>query len=76
MLRENPQHRPNIYQVIAEVCSMRHRAIPIKDVRMKGCFSKFMLRHARSTPAEHNPKPDETSSYRLLSPRSLHRLLS
>ena len=32
MLRENPQQRPNIYQVVAEVCSMRHRAIPIKDV--------------------------------------------
>ncbi|KAF1832197.1 hypothetical protein BDW02DRAFT_600138 [Decorospora gaudefroyi] len=32
MLRENPQHRPNIYQVVAEVCSMRHRAIPIKDI--------------------------------------------
>ncbi|KAF1945724.1 hypothetical protein EJ02DRAFT_395391 [Clathrospora elynae] len=32
MLRENPQHRPNIYQVVAEVCSMRHRAVPIKDI--------------------------------------------
>ncbi|KAJ4361937.1 Ark- serine/threonine protein kinase [Neocucurbitaria cava] len=31
-LRENPQHRPNIYQVVAEVCSMRHRACPIKDI--------------------------------------------
>ncbi|KAH7392097.1 hypothetical protein DE146DRAFT_130508 [Phaeosphaeria sp. MPI-PUGE-AT-0046c] len=32
MLREKPQHRPNIYQVVAEVCSMRHRAVPIKDI--------------------------------------------
>lgn len=32
MLRENPQQRPNIYQVVAEVCAMRHRAIPIKDI--------------------------------------------
>ncbi|KAF1843002.1 Ark1/Prk1 family protein kinase Ppk30 [Cucurbitaria berberidis CBS 394.84] len=32
MLRESPQHRPNIYQVVAEVCSMRHRAVPIKDI--------------------------------------------
>ncbi|KAL6709407.1 Ark- serine/threonine protein kinase [Coniothyrium glycines] len=32
MLRENPTQRPNIYQVVAEVCSMRHRAIPIKDI--------------------------------------------
>ncbi|EAT80799.2 hypothetical protein SNOG_11755 [Parastagonospora nodorum SN15] len=32
MLRESPQHRPNIYQVVSEVCSMRHRAVPIKDL--------------------------------------------
>ncbi|KAF2476974.1 uncharacterized protein BDR25DRAFT_276598 [Lindgomyces ingoldianus] len=32
MLRENPQHRPNIYQVVVEVCSMRHRSVPIKDI--------------------------------------------
>ncbi|KAF2738728.1 kinase-like protein [Polyplosphaeria fusca] len=31
-LRENPQDRPNIYQVIVEVCSMRHRSVPIKDI--------------------------------------------
>jgi AP2-associated kinase len=33
MLQESPQRRPNIYQVVVEVCSMRHRAVPIKDVR-------------------------------------------
>jgi len=33
MLRESPQQRPNIYQVVAESCAMRHRACPIKDVR-------------------------------------------
>jgi hypothetical protein len=32
MLQESPQRRPNIYQVVVEVCSMRHRSIPIKDV--------------------------------------------
>ncbi|KAF2657067.1 hypothetical protein K491DRAFT_777501 [Lophiostoma macrostomum CBS 122681] len=32
MLRENPQLRPNIYQVVVEVCSMRHRNVPIKDI--------------------------------------------
>lgn len=32
MLRESPQQRPNIYQVVAETCDMRHRACPIKDV--------------------------------------------
>ncbi|KAJ4324609.1 Ark- serine/threonine protein kinase [Neodidymelliopsis sp. IMI 364377] len=32
MLRESPQQRPNIYQVVAETCAMRHRAVPIKDI--------------------------------------------
>ncbi|KAH7135703.1 hypothetical protein B0J11DRAFT_519029 [Dendryphion nanum] len=32
MLRENPRDRPNIYQVVKEVCSMRHRSVPIKDI--------------------------------------------
>ncbi|PSN68010.1 hypothetical protein BS50DRAFT_599989 [Corynespora cassiicola Philippines] len=32
MLRESPSHRPNIYQVVVEVCSMRHRNVPIKDI--------------------------------------------
>ena len=32
MLRENPQSRPNIYQVVREVCLMRGTDIPIKDV--------------------------------------------
>ncbi|KAF2860052.1 kinase-like protein [Piedraia hortae CBS 480.64] len=32
MLREDPKQRPNIYQVIAETCSMRGIAIPIKDI--------------------------------------------
>jgi hypothetical protein len=74
MLRENPQHRPNIYQVVAEVCSMRHRAIPIKDVRYMRWFKSPILRHFRSTLAEHNLKPGATSSCRLRRPRSPHRL--
>lgn len=32
MLRENPKLRPNIYQVIVEVCAMRGADVPIKDV--------------------------------------------
>ncbi|KAL8863687.1 MAG: hypothetical protein Q9178_000370 [Gyalolechia marmorata] len=32
MLRESPQARPNIYQVIREVCLMRATDIPIKDI--------------------------------------------
>ncbi|KAF8251937.1 hypothetical protein K440DRAFT_668446 [Wilcoxina mikolae CBS 423.85] len=32
MLREQPQHRPNIYQVVREVCYLRGREVPIKDI--------------------------------------------
>lgn len=36
MLRENPQLRPNIYQVVRNVCFLRGTDIPIQDV---GLFS-------------------------------------
>ncbi|KAF2223911.1 hypothetical protein BDZ85DRAFT_289538 [Elsinoe ampelina] len=32
MLKENPKDRPNIYQVIQEVCSIRGTPVPIKDI--------------------------------------------
>ena len=32
MLRENPNSRPNIYQVVREACLMRGTDVPIKDV--------------------------------------------
>jgi len=31
-LKEDPRHRPNIYQVIKEVCSIRGVEVPIKDI--------------------------------------------
>ena len=33
MLRENPQKRPNIYEVVREVCHMQGKEVPIRDVR-------------------------------------------
>ncbi|KAJ5678988.1 Actin-regulating kinase PRK1 [Penicillium macrosclerotiorum] len=32
MLKENPQKRPNIYQVVNEVCQMQGKEVPIKDI--------------------------------------------
>ncbi|KAI9751328.1 MAG: mitochondrial glycerol-3-phosphate dehydrogenase, partial [Chaenotheca gracillima] len=32
MLREKPQGRPNIYQILREVCTMRGVEVPIKDI--------------------------------------------
>lgn len=34
MLRENPQKRPNIYEVVREACHMRGKDVPIRDVRI------------------------------------------
>lgn len=34
MLAEDPEKRPNIYQVLSKVCTMRDKAVPIKDVSM------------------------------------------
>ena len=35
MLQEKPQARPNIYQVVREVCLMRGTDVPIQDVGSK-----------------------------------------
>ncbi|KAJ5130875.1 uncharacterized protein N7515_006914 [Penicillium bovifimosum] len=32
MLKENPRDRPNIYEVVREVCKMQGKGIPIKDI--------------------------------------------
>jgi AP2-associated kinase len=41
MLRELPHQRPNIYQIIREVCYMRGREVPIQDV--SGIFFCFFF---------------------------------
>ena len=37
MLREQPHQRPSIYQVLREVCYLRGREVPIKDVSNIDC---------------------------------------
>ncbi|CAI7637106.1 unnamed protein product [Penicillium manginii] len=32
MLRENPQKRPNIYEVVQEMCHMQGKEVPIRDI--------------------------------------------
>ena len=34
MLRENPQQRPNIYEVLRDVSRLRGTEVPIKDVSL------------------------------------------
>lgn len=38
MLRENPQKRPNIYEVVREMCHMQGKEVPIRDV----CANHFL----------------------------------
>lgn len=33
MLKELPSKRPNIYEVVKEVCKMQGKEVPIRDVR-------------------------------------------
>ena len=46
MLRENPQLRPNIYQVLREVCLMRGTDVPIKDVSRILISAGLQLMHS------------------------------
>lgn len=39
MLKENPQKRPNIYEVVKEMCKMQGKEVPIRDVR----FQLFLM---------------------------------
>lgn len=68
MLKEHPQARPNIYQVVKEVCAMRNRDCPIKDVRPLAALRDHALTIRRYTPTEPNRKHARTSSCRRLSP--------
>ena len=72
MLRESPQQRPNIYQVVAETCAMRHRACPIKDVCNMALWMERELTSIRFTLAARNLKHDGTNNYRQQNPKFPH----
>ncbi|KAL2866693.1 putative serine/threonine protein kinase [Aspergillus lucknowensis] len=54
MLRENPQKRPNVYQVLHEVCQMQGREVPIQDIYAQRSTSE--ARRYQELP----PSPTET----------------
>jgi AP2-associated kinase len=39
MLKENPQNRPNIYEVLKDACRMRGKEVPVKDVSRPSSFT-------------------------------------
>ncbi len=43
MLQENPQQRPNIYQVVREISLVRGTDIPIKDVSLSFPIATSLL---------------------------------
>ncbi|KAF2767747.1 hypothetical protein EJ03DRAFT_315307 [Teratosphaeria nubilosa] len=53
MLKEKPQDRPNIYQVIKEVCSMSRTEVPIKDIYANRTPSE--ARRNESLPSQDTP---------------------
>ncbi|KAF2092211.1 hypothetical protein K490DRAFT_103, partial [Saccharata proteae CBS 121410] len=55
MLKENPQSRPNIYQVVREVCAMRNTPCPIKDIYADRT-------HSESRHNQQLPSPEPVSS--------------
>ncbi|EKV08264.1 Serine/threonine protein kinase, putative [Penicillium digitatum] len=40
MLKEDPRNRPNIYEVVREVCNMQGKEVPIKDIYSKRSVSE------------------------------------
>ncbi|KAI2717602.1 hypothetical protein CBS147332_4482 [Penicillium roqueforti] len=54
MLKEDPRNRPNIYEVVREVCKMQGKEVPIKDI-----YSKRSVSEARKY-QELPPTPTET----------------
>lgn len=63
MLMEDPKKRPNIYQVISEVCSMRGTKVPIKDVSKLCNNVESLPDQSRYTPGEHSRRREATSNY-------------
>ncbi|KAJ5911488.1 Actin-regulating kinase PRK1 [Penicillium subrubescens] len=53
MLKENPQKRPNIYEVVKEVCDMQKKEVPIRDI-----YSNRSVSEARRN-QELPPTPTE-----------------
>ena len=64
MLQERPTARPNVYQVVREVCLMRGTEVPIKDVwTLADGVNDELADYVRYTQGGHNRRPAGTSSY-------------
>lgn len=57
MLKEDPRNRPNIYQVVKEVCSMRGAEVPIKDIYANRTHSEARRNEALPSPEDMSSAP-------------------
>lgn len=55
-LQENPRDRPNIYQLLAEICAMRNVPVPIPDIytKSRSTSSRPTSRPSSRPPTAHN----------------------
>ncbi|KAI9796331.1 MAG: hypothetical protein M1835_004322 [Candelina submexicana] len=65
MLRESPQLRPNIYQVIREVCLMRGTDIPIKDIYAGRSHSEARRNEQLPSPKTNVASPPVVGAFRV-----------
>lgn len=63
MLKENPQKRPNIYEVVREACQMQGKEVPIRDVGFHPPARQALADLSRSTPTALCPKHESIKSY-------------
>ncbi|KAI9720871.1 MAG: hypothetical protein M1812_002710 [Candelaria pacifica] len=64
MLRESPQLRPNIYEVIREVCLMRGTDIPIKDIYAGRSHSQARRNEQLPSPEPNVASPPSVGAFR------------
>ena len=66
MLRENPEKRPNIYQVLQQSCSMQGKEVPVRDIY--NGRSRSENRKSQQLPVSSEPTPMAAGA--MLSPPS------
>ena len=55
MLRENPSKRPNVYQVLKQVCQIQGKDVPIRDIYVERS-------HSESRKSQQLPNPSSSQS--------------
>ena len=65
-LQEDPRNRPNIYQLVAEICSMRNVPVPIPDIYTKRKIDARTT--SRSAERQRQAAPTELLSYEAKEP--------